>query len=105
VNNENKMISNTRKAITAIYQPFQLLKKGALSFSGADIYLRVVLNQPVRIIIIPNTKPIRIPILTFLISIPNANPMRMAKIKAISPLRILGFLSSGIRMLFSCLMQ
>jgi hypothetical protein len=48
---------------------------------------------------IPNTNPINIPILTFLINIPKANPIRIAKMKAISPRRTLGCLLSLIKLI------
>jgi hypothetical protein len=56
-------------------------------------HFRVVRSQPVSTITIPRIKPIIIPILTFFIKTPIANPITMAKMKAISPLRMLGFLS------------
>jgi hypothetical protein len=88
------MISSTRNRTTAIYQPFQLLKKGALSLSGTGIYFLVSRNMLPRPISTPSTKPIINPIRTFLISIPMAKPNAIATIKAISPLRIPGFFSS-----------
>ena len=59
-------------------------------------YFRIVRNQPVSTIKVPRINPIKIPILTFFIKIPTTNPMIMAKIKAISPLRMLGFRSCAI---------
>ena len=59
-------------------------------------YFRVVRNQPVKTIINPRTNPIIIPIFTLFIKIPTTNPMMMAKINAISPLRMLGFRSAAM---------
>jgi hypothetical protein len=59
-------------------------------------HLLVDRNQPVITIRKPSTKPINTPTFTLLINIPNTRPSTMAKIKAISPRLILGFLSMFI---------
>ena len=87
--------------MTKMYHPRQLLNNGALSLSGVCIfYLRLVRNQPVSTIIIPRTRPIKIPIFTLLIKIPTTNPITIAKINAISPLRMLGFRSAAMFLFF-----
>jgi hypothetical protein len=55
-----------------------------------------VLSQPNKTITKPSTMPINIPTFTLFIKIPTANPRMIAKIKAISPLRIFGFLCVAI---------
>ena len=95
------MISTAKKNITAIYQPFQLLNNGALSFVSSVIYFLVVRNHPVITINPPSTIPIKIPILIFLINIPSTSPSMIAKMNAISPLRTLGCLLVAIKFYFS----
>lgn len=57
---------------------------------------RLLRNHPVKTIIVPIIRPNNIPILTFLIKIPTINPIIMAKINAMSPLLVFGFLWSAI---------
>ena len=95
------MISTARKSITAMYQPFQFLNNGALSFVSSVIYFLVVRNQPVISINPPNTIPIKIPILILLINIPSTRPRIIAKMNAISPLRTLGCLFVAIKFFLS----
>lgn len=86
-------MSTTRKTTSSTYHCFQLLKNGGLSLSGVGIvcYLRLDLINPVKTIKKPNTRPISNPTLILFIKIPTTNPSTIAKMKAISPLRILGF--------------
>lgn len=62
----------------------------------SHVYLRVDLKYPNKTIVAPNIKPSIIPSLIFLIRIPTARPSMIAKINAISPLRIEGFLCTAI---------
>jgi len=57
------------------------------------IYFLEVLSQPNKTIANPSTRPINIPTFTLFIRIPTISPRTIAKIKAISPLRMLGWFS------------
>jgi hypothetical protein len=57
------------------------------------IYLRVERSQPVAIIAPPMIRPSNIPSRTFFINNPTANPIMIAKMKAISPRLAFVFLS------------
>jgi hypothetical protein len=94
VNNQNKTMTTKRKPITNMYQVFQFLNKGALSFSCSTItYLFDDLNEPVKTINKPNAIPMSMPILILRMAKPNSNPNTIAKIKASSPLLVSGFRS------------
>jgi hypothetical protein len=90
-----------------MYQPFQPLKKGALSLSGVCIiYLRVDRNQPVNTIVNPSTMPIKTPTFIRFIIKPSARPMAMAKRNETSALPADAFLfvliSAFLFIIFPC---